>query len=176
MKKIPSCKLLPATKQKTRILAFNLVEIMVALAISVVAIVSIIGIFPAILNSVRDTDNETKAGLLAQSIFSTLRSDYFDDVDLYGVKINLSTENGIIDLYSSQDMTITPTQNNDSIYLIRMKFNNNPSSYPGQTGNINHVSMVVYWSPPHPTVGSPPTANTNFSAFTGLIAKTTTKP
>ena len=157
-------------------MGFNLVEIMIALSVAVVAVVSIIGIFPAILNSVRDTDNETKAGLLAQAIFSTLRSGKFDDVDLYGKKINLVTENGIVDFYASLSMQITQTQNPDSVFLIRIKFNNNPTTYTGQSGKLNHVSMIVYWSPASDSVGSPPSPNKNFSSFTGLVANTNTTP
>ena len=155
---------------------FNLVEIIVALAISVVAIVSIMGIFPLILQSVRETDNETKAGMLAQSIFTTLRSHYFDDVNLFGTTINLATANNTLELYAPQDLHITTTPGPNTAFLIRLKFNNNPPSYPGHAGNMNHVSLAIYWSPPQPTVGSPPVENTNCSTFTGLIAKTTTRP
>ncbi len=158
--------------------AFNLVEIMIALGLSTIILVSILGVFPIIQRSLLDTDNETKAGLLAQSIFASLRADYFDDADLYGMKINLNTESDEKLLYADNELNISLTPiPGKTTFLIRLKFNPSPPAYPKPPASptlVNQLSMIIYWTPPAAVLPDS-TPNLNKASFTGLIAKAITK-
>jgi len=52
--------------------SFSLTEVVVALGISTVAIVSILGLFPLGFDTVRESEAETQAAILARTIFSDL--------------------------------------------------------------------------------------------------------
>src|SRR5437773_8183613 len=82
----------------SRISAFSLVEVVLALGVISFALVAIIGLLPIGLASGRGTIQETRANHLAEEVFSTLRSQPFTNVGLASFSsnsgpINLSTEN-----------------------------------------------------------------------------------
>jgi prepilin-type N-terminal cleavage/methylation domain-containing protein len=54
--------------------AFSLIEIVLAVAIISVALVGILGLFPAALDSAMESQRETQAALIAKRIFSDLGS------------------------------------------------------------------------------------------------------
>lgn len=56
--------------------AFSLVEVVLALGVAAVAFTAIMGLFPLGLDVSRETQEETQAALIAQSILGDLRDDY----------------------------------------------------------------------------------------------------
>lgn len=54
-------------------LGFSLLEIVLALSVIAFAIIGILGLFPAAMKTARESQNETRATLIAQQIFSDLK-------------------------------------------------------------------------------------------------------
>lgn len=54
--------------------AFSLVEIVIALGVVSFAIMGIVGLFPVAMRSAQESQNETRAAVIAQQIFSDLKS------------------------------------------------------------------------------------------------------
>src|SRR5437773_7022024 len=78
----------------SRISAFSLVEVVLALGVISFALVAIIGLLPIGLASGRGTIQETRANHLAEEIFATFRSQPFTSVAV----ASLNSSSGPIDL------------------------------------------------------------------------------
>jgi type II secretory pathway pseudopilin PulG len=68
----PNVRLFPFNKALSR--GFSLVEVVLALGVIAFALVGIMGLFPVALKSAQESQRETRATLIAQQIFSDLRT------------------------------------------------------------------------------------------------------
>lgn len=134
--------------------AFSLVEVVAAVGVVAIGIIAILGLLPAGLNSSRDTANETRAALMAQSVYTTLRSQPFDEIDLFGQPVKLSSQNGPLRLYSDINGNITNTESAESVFFLNLEFNNNPTNFPvSNPSRVNEVALTVTWLPTNSTPG-----------------------
>ena len=134
--------------------AFSLVEVVAAVGVVAVGIIAILGLLPSGLNSSRDTANETRAALMAQSVDTTLRSQPFDDIDLFGEPIKLSSENGSKRLYSDINGSITNVETAESTFFLDLTFDNMPTNFPTVSpSRVNQVSLNITWLPTNSTLG-----------------------
>ncbi|MBX7157898.1 MAG: Verru_Chthon cassette protein B [Verrucomicrobiae bacterium] len=133
---------------KKKFSAFSLVEVVAAVGVVAIGIIAILGLLPSGLNSSRDTANETRAALMAQSIYSTLRSQPFDKVELFGEDVNLSSQNGPLQLYSDINGNITNVESAESVFFLNLDFNNSPTNFPtSNPSRVNQVALTVTWLP-----------------------------
>lgn len=134
--------------------AFSLVEVVAAVGVVAIGIIAILGLLPSGLNSSRDTANETRAALMAQSVYTTLRSQPFDNVDLFGESVDLASQEGPKRLYSDINGSITNIENAESVFFLDLDFNNNPTNFPSVSpSRVNQVSLNVTWLPTNSTLG-----------------------
>lgn len=137
--------------------AFSLVEVVAAVGVVAIGIIAILGLLPSGLNSSRDTANETRAALMAQSVYTTLRSQPFDKVNLFSSSddfIDLRSQNGSLRLYSDINGSITNIENAESVFFLDLDFNNNPTNFPSVSpSRVNQVSLNVTWLPTNSTLG-----------------------
>lgn len=135
--------------------AFSLVEVVAAVGVVAIGIIAILGLLPAGLNSSRDTANETRAALMAQSVYTTLRSQPFKKIELFGEpNVDLSSRNGPLRLYSDINGNITNTESAESVFFLNLEFNNNPTNFPvSNPSRVNEVALTVTWLPTNSTPG-----------------------
>ena len=134
--------------------AFSLVEVVAAVGVVAVGIIAILGLLPSGLNSSRDTANETRAALMAQSVYTTLRSQPFTQVDLFGERVDLTSQNGSMRLYSDINGNITNVETADSAFFLDLVFDNAPTNFPAiSPSRVNQVSLNVTWLPTNSTSG-----------------------
>lgn len=70
----PAFHLPPSTPRPSRGAAFSLTEVVIALGIFAVSMVGVLALFPVASATGRESSEETQAAILAQTIFSDLRS------------------------------------------------------------------------------------------------------
>jgi uncharacterized protein (TIGR02598 family) len=135
--------------------AFSLVEVVAAVGVVAIGIIAILGLLPAGLNSSRDTANETRAALMAQSVYTTLRSQPFKRIELFGEpNVDLSSRNGSLRLYSDINGSITNVESAESVFFLNLEFNNNPTNFPvSNPSRVNEVALTVTWLPTNSTPG-----------------------
>jgi uncharacterized protein (TIGR02598 family) len=123
---------------------FSLVEIVLALGVISFALVAIIGLLPIGLASGRASIQETRANLLAQQIFATLRSQPFTAVDMKSLgpntTVDLSTENGPLGtpLYATYDGQFV---GGADYFTIQITFQNAPNGLISGTANEVHLKI-----------------------------------
>lgn len=140
--------------------SFSLVEVVLALGIVAIGLVSILGLFPTGLNASRDSANETRASEMSQGIFATLRGQDFTNAWLYGTILDMSSSNQppAILYADAEGQNITNAAFPNWAFQLTLSFSN---SVPGLAGGgANQVTAIVSWLP----------TNNNRSAYIGIIA------
>lgn len=103
----------------SRIKAFSLVEVVLAVAVTTIALVSIVSLFPVGLNSAASGRNQTRAAYLAKQLVSDLRSSPFTNAAV----LFRNTNNGTLEVLTSFNLTTGATnflacdQQNDVVAL-----------------------------------------------------------
>ena len=70
----------PRTRLRQRLRAFSLMEVTLALGIVTFGLVSVVGVLPAALNSGRQSFDQNRAAAIANTLFSSFRSQSFNKV------------------------------------------------------------------------------------------------
>ena len=134
--------------------AFSLVEVVAAVGVVAIGIIAILGLLPSGLNSSRDTANETRAALMAQSVYTTLRTQPFKEIKFFGERVDLSSKDGSMRLYSDINGIITNTESAESVFFLDLNFDRSPTNFPAlPPGNINQVYLNITWLPTNNTLG-----------------------
>ena len=127
--------------------AFSLVEIVLALGVISFALVAVIGLLPIGFQASRASIQETRATLVADAIFSTLRGQPFKSASLStlgntGANLDLSTRGAAgpepISLYASYEGEFKPSSD---YFTIEVTFANTPAGLPA--GSANEVRVRV---------------------------------
>jgi prepilin-type N-terminal cleavage/methylation domain-containing protein len=97
MKNVPSIRSSPATR------GFSLVEVTVAIGIFAFVAVGILGLLPAALKIRTDSAQETRAVMIAQEMFSSLKTSR----GITNIQVRVGTKNTVGDSRFNQDLTST---------------------------------------------------------------------
>ena len=139
----------------TRLQAFSLIEVVLAIGVVAFSLVAILGVFPVAFSQSRKGISDTRAAQLVRMVVDTVdaQSSSFTAIDCFGTTIDLtnsSTGTAAVMLYASypspDQPQITNTKNNNSIYSIEIKFNNTPLVAPTTTlpaGTLNQLQLRV---------------------------------
>ena len=127
--------------------AFSLVEVVLALGVVGFAIVAILGVLPAGLQTSRGAQDETRAAQIAQSVFAALASQQFDAVSIK-LYDSAGGQSGSIDLNLTQQNGAGPTlsaNNNGEIFMPGSppKFLNPPSALPASAPDTVAVYSIT---------------------------------
>jgi uncharacterized protein (TIGR02598 family) len=147
---------------------FTLVEVMLALAIVSIGLITILGLLPTGLRSARDAADNTIAATVVQDVFSTLRTNPFTNEDLtalgfpasggplpgYNLQINYPAITAFFDHEGFTAATVA-----DHYYQVNLTFTNQ-----APLGALSLVTATIVW-PAH----SKNPANTN--VFTTGVAQ-----
>jgi len=149
------CSMLSARCAKR--LGFSLVEVVIALGVIAVAVLAILAVFPAALQTGHSAQDETRAAQIAQTIFPSLAGQavsQFNNLQLLlsdnttrsTPPIDLTTSSGAtpaVTLYAENDGKLTQDQAK-AVYKIYVYTNN---SVPGFTdlASANLVTLRVAW-------------------------------
>jgi Tfp pilus assembly protein PilV len=165
--------------QRARTRSFSLLEVVIALGVITVGIVSILAVFPTALQTGHSAQDETRAAHVAQSVFGSLvagASSQFSNVQLplypspspapTPLSINLTTGSGTtpaVTLYADNDGNLVANSTN-AAYAILIYTNN---TVPGFTdpASANQVTVRVAWP------ASAPAANQTFRDYVRIISK-----
>jgi type II secretory pathway pseudopilin PulG len=172
------CSILSARCAKR--LAFTLAEVVIALGVIAVAVVAILAVFPAALQTGHSAQDETRAAQIAQTIFPRLIGQavsQFNNVQLL-LSDNTTRSTPPIDLTASSTPALTLYAKNDgeitqdattAAYTIFIYTNN---SVPGFTdlASANEVTVRVLW--PHvPNQGPTPAPSQTYRDYVRIISK-----
>jgi Tfp pilus assembly protein PilV len=174
------CSMLSARCAKR--LGFSLAEVVIALGVIAIAIVAILALFPAALQTGHSAQDETRAAQIAQTIFPRLIGQavsQFNNVQLLlsdnttrsTPPIDLTASSGAtpaVTLYAKNDGEITQDATT-AAYSIFIYTNN---SVPGFTdlASANEVTLRVLW--PHvPNQGPTPAPNQTYRDYVRIISK-----
>lgn len=106
---------------------FSLIEIVVALGVISFALVGIMGLFPAAMKSALESQRETRATLIAQQIYSDLRSGTGTNAPLtinstggsrVWTNLNLSTPSTTQIYYSDSGNPVGTSETPSSLFLV----------------------------------------------------------
>ena len=138
-------------------LGFSLVEVVIALGVIAVAVLAILAVFPAALQTGHSAQDETRAAHIAQTIFPSLAGQalsQFNNVQLLlsdnttrsTPPVNLTLSSGAapaLTLYAQNDGKLTQDQTT-AVYAIYVYTNN---AVPGFTdsASANLVTLRVAW-------------------------------
>jgi len=169
------CSMLSARCAKR--LGFSLVEVVIALGVIAVAVLAILAVFPAALQTGHSAQDETRAAQIAQTIFPSLAGQavsQFNNLQLLlsdnttrsTPPIDLTTSSGAtpaLTLYAENagELTQDPTK---ATYKISFYTNN---SVPGFTdlASANLVTLRVAWP------ANAPAANQTYRDYVRIIYK-----
>jgi uncharacterized protein (TIGR02598 family) len=159
-------------------LGFSLAEVVIALGVIAVAVVAILALFPATLQTGHSAQDETRAAHIAQSVFASLigqAASQFNNVQFLlsdnstrsTPPVDLTTSSGAtpaVTLYAQNDGKLTQDQAT-AVYAIYVFTNN---SVPGFTdlASANLVTLRVAW-PAKPA----PAANQTYRDYVRIISK-----
>ena len=165
--------------QRARTCSFSLLEVVIALGVITVGIVSILAVVPTALQTGHSAQDETRAAHVAQSVFGSLvagASSQFSNVQLplspspspapTPLSINLTTGSGTtpaVTLYADNDGNLFANSTN-AAYAIFIYTND---SVPGFTdpASANAVTVRVAW----PANAS--AANQTFRDYVRIVSK-----
>lgn len=151
--------------------AFSLVEVVLALGVVSFAIVAILGILPAGLQTGHSAQDETRAAQIAQAIIASIASQAPSQFDNVQVQLN-DSQNSTVPLHLSAAETKTLYADNDgrliptvtgAAYSVSVTTNNSPAGF--DPGYANQVTVRVIWP------ANAPVANQTSRAFVRIIAK-----
>ena len=158
-------------------LGFSLVEVVIALGVIAVAVLAILAVFPAALQTGHSAQDETRAAQIAQTIFPSLAGQavsQFNNLQLLlsdnttrsTPPVNLTLSSGAtpaVTLYAKNagELTQDPTK---AVYKISFYTNN---SVPGFTdlASANLVTLRVAWP------ANAPAANQTYRDYVRIISK-----
>jgi uncharacterized protein (TIGR02598 family) len=138
-----------------RIKAFSLIEVVLAIGVVALALVAVLGVFPAALSQNRKGISDTRAAQLTRMLVASIdaQSATFSTINCFGATLDLarsSTSTPSVLLYaaysSPNQPVITNTKGADSIYNIEIRFNNAPQVAPSVTlpvGTVNQLQIRV---------------------------------
>jgi Tfp pilus assembly protein PilV len=168
--------------ERAKRLGFSIVEVVIALGVIAIAVVSILALFPAALQTGHSAQDETRAAQIAQAIFPSLAGQavsQFNNVQFLlsdnstrsTPPIDLTTSSGAtpaVTLYAGNDGELTQ-DNTKAAYAIFIYTNN---SVPGFTdlASANLVTLRVLW-PPIPGQGPTPAPNQTYRDYVRIISK-----
>ncbi len=169
------CSILSARCAKR--LGFSLAEVVIALGVIAIAVVAILALFPAALQTGHSAQDETRAAQIAQTIFPSLAGQavsQFNNVQLLlsdnttrsTPPVDLTTSSGAtpaVTLYAENDGELTQDATK-AVYKISVYTNN---SVPGFTdpASANLVTLRVAW----PAIA--PAANQTYRDYVRIISK-----
>ena len=169
------CSMLSARCAKR--LGFSLVEVVIALGVIAVAVLAILAVFPAALQTGHSAQDETRAAHIAQTIFPSLAGQavsQFNNVQLLlsdnttrsTPPIDLTTSSGAtpaLTLYAENAGELTQNATK-AVYKISFYTNN---SVPGFTdlASANLVTLRVAWP------ANAPAANQTYRDYVRIISK-----
>jgi uncharacterized protein (TIGR02598 family) len=147
---------IPSTRCAKR-LGFSLAEVVIALGVIAIAVVAILALFPAALQTGHSAQDETRAAHIAQTIFPSLAGQalsQFNNLQLLlsdnttrsTPPVNLTLSSGAapaLTLYAQNDGKLTQDQTT-AVYAIYVYTNN---AVPGFTdsASANLVTLRVAW-------------------------------
>ena len=169
------CSMLSARYAKR--LGFSLAEVVIALGVIAIAVLAILAVFPAALQTGHSAQDETRAAQIAQTIFPSLAGQAVsqfsnvqfllsDNTTRSTPPIDLTTSSGAtpaLTLYAENDGELTQDQAK-AVYKISVYTNN---SVPGFTdlASANLVTLRVAW----PAIA--PVANQTYRDYVRIISK-----
>lgn len=107
--------------------AFTLIESATALGIMAFVTTALISLCPVALEQVEASRLETRGSMIAQSLFTSLRSSPYQEADCFGTTIDLSTAS-LLTFYARQEGdVVTPEPESESHYRLILDFPNGPS-------------------------------------------------
>ncbi len=158
-------------------LGFSLAEVVIALGVIAIAVVAILALFPAALQTGHSAQDETRAAQIAQTIFPSLAGQavsQFNNLQLLlsdnttrsTPPVNLTLSSGAapaLTLYAQNDGKLTQDQAK-AVYKIYVYTNN---SVPGFTdlASANLVTLRVAWP------ANAPAANQTYRDYVRIISK-----
>ena len=167
---------IPSTRCAKR-LGFSLAEVVIALGVIAIAVVAILALFPAALQTGHSAQDETRAAQIAQTIFPSLAGQAVsqfnnlqfllsDNTTRSTPPIDLTLSSGAtpaVTLYAENDGKLTQDQAK-AVYKIYVYTNN---SVPGFTdlANANLVTLRVAWP------ANAPAANQTYRDYVRIISK-----
>jgi uncharacterized protein (TIGR02598 family) len=158
-----------------KLLGFSLAEVVIALGVIAIAVVAILALFPAALQTGHSAQDETRAAHIAQTIFPTLAGQalsQFNSVQFLlsdnttrstpPIDLTLSA-NPALTLYAQNDGKLTQDQTT-AAYAIYVYTNN---AVPGFTdpASANLVTLRVAWP------ANAPAANQTYRDYVRIISK-----
>jgi uncharacterized protein (TIGR02598 family) len=170
-----NCSILSA--QCAKRLGFSLVEVVIALGVIAVAVVTILALFPAALQTGHAAQDETRAAQIAQTIFPSLAGQALsrfnsvqfllsDNSTRSTPPIDLTTSSGAtpaLTLYAENAGELTQDATK-AVYAIYLYTNN---AVPGFTdpASANLVTLRVAWP------ANAPAANQSYRDYARIISK-----
>jgi uncharacterized protein (TIGR02598 family) len=157
--------------RRARTRSFSLLEVVIALGVITVGIVSILAVFPTALQTGHSAQDETRAAHIAQSVFGSLVAQapsQFNNVQIrlsdpltLSPSIDLTTTSSYT-LYAGNDGQLTNSAAN-ATYAITIYTNN---AVPGFTdpASANAVTVRVAWP------ATAPAANQTFRDYVRIIS------
>ncbi len=169
------CSILSARCAKR--LGFSLAEVVIALGVIAIAVVAILALFPAALQTGHSAQDETRAAQIAQTIFPSLAGQavsQFNNVQFLlsdnttrsTPPVDLTLSSGAtpaVTLYAENDGKLTQNATK-AVYAIFIYTNN---SVPGFTdlASANLVTLRVAWP------ANAPAANQTYRDYVRIISK-----
>jgi uncharacterized protein (TIGR02598 family) len=167
---------IPSARYAKRV-GFSLAEVVIALGVIAIAVVAILALFPAALQTGHSAQDETRAAHIAQSVFPSLAGQalsQFNSVQFLlsdnatrstpPVDLTLSSgANPALTLYAQNDGKLTQDQTT-AVYAVYVFTNN---SVPGFTdaASANLVTLRVAWP------ANAPAANQTYRDYARIISK-----
>ena len=158
-------------------LGFSLAEVVIALGVIAIAVVTILALFPAALQTGHSAQDETRAAHIAQTIFPSLEGQalsQFNNVQFLlsdnstrsTPPVDLRTSSGAtpaVTLYAGNDGELTQDATK-AVYAILIYTNN---AVPGFTdsASANLVTLRVAWP------ANAPAANQTYRDYVRIISK-----
>ena len=158
----------PTASRKESANAFSLIEVVLALAVSAIGLVAILGLLPQGLQASRDAADNTISATLVHDIFSTIRTSPFTSVtnvdslgfNLHSLSIlqpvNLGTFNNsafgggnsslVVSSFFDKAGFLPATTNADFYYKVLLTFQPEfPAGAPNGPAAVSVVTATVVW-------------------------------
>lgn len=155
---------------KDRQSAFSLVEVVLALGVISFAIVAILGVIPTGLQTSHSSQDETRAGQLAQAILSSMASQAQTQFSNIQLQTNDGSTAPTFDLTTTTTTTVYADNDGKlsansagAVYAINVTTNGSPAGF--DAGYANQVTLVVAWP------ATAPAANQTKRDFVRIISK-----
>jgi uncharacterized protein (TIGR02598 family) len=148
------------TPRKRSDKAFSLIEVVLALAVSAIGLVAILGLLPQGLQASRDAADNTVSATLVHDIFATIRAGQFTsatNVNSLGFNLPISpvcnlqtfssSVSGISSSYFDKAGFIPATTNADFYYKVVLVFQPEipPTAPAGTLAAVSTVTATVVW-------------------------------